>query len=141
MWTHTWEKTFKNVSKEVIWKLWTDINHWPKWHDDLEYCQLHGQFEKGAYFTLKPKKMREVSIQITDVSPGVEFTDCTTFFGAKMYDTHSMLETENGLTIKNKMLVTGPLSWIWVKLVANYVANTIPDETEALITLARTYNE
>lgn len=137
MWTHTWEKTYQNVGKQAIWQLWADINNWPKWHDDLEYCQLHGKFEKGSFFTLKPKNMRGVNIEITDIQPGLAFTDCTTFWGAKMYDTHSMVETDNGITIKNEMRVKGPMSWLWVKLVARYVASTIPNETEALVKLAR----
>jgi hypothetical protein len=54
-----------------------------------------------------------------------------------MYDTHAMEETKDGLKITNTLVVTGPLKWLWIKLVAQNVADTIPEETEALITRAR----
>ena len=50
-----------------------------------------------------------------------------------MYDTHALQETADGLIITNTLVVTGPLKWLWVKLVAQHVANTVPNEMDALI--------
>jgi hypothetical protein len=52
-----------------------------------------------------------------------------------MFDTHSMEETAEGLKLTNKLVVTGPLKWLWIKLVAQNVANTVPDEMETLVKL------
>jgi len=71
---------------------------------------------------------------------GHKFTDCTKFPGAKMYDTHMMEETENGIRLSNKLVVTGILRLLWVKLVAKNVADTIPQEMDALVLLARSKN-
>lgn len=136
MWTRTYSKTFKNVEKEEIWRIWTDVNNWPKWHGDLDYCKMEGSFEIGKHFILKPKGVRPVKIIITEIDEGNKFTDCTSFFGAKMYDTHALEETPNGLQLTNILVVTGPLKWLWIKLVAQDVANTVPDEMEALVELA-----
>jgi hypothetical protein len=54
-----------------------------------------------------------------------------------MYDTHTMEVTTEGLRITNTLMVSGPLKWLWIKLVAQHVADTIEEETEALIRLAR----
>lgn len=137
MWIRKYQKTFKNIKRKDIWRIWTDINLWPTWHGDLEYCKLEGRFEVGNHFFLKPKRMKAVKIMLTEVNEGYSFTDCTTFLGAKMYDTHAMEETKDGLKITNTLVVTGPLKWLWIKLVAQNVADTIPEETEALITRAR----
>lgn len=137
MWTHTFRKTYKNVKKEAVWNLWTDIPNWPKWHGDLEYCKMEGPFEVGNFFFLKPKNMKPVKISLTEINWGQSFTDCTEFFGAKMYDTHTLKETSQGLEMENTLLVTGPLTWLWVKLVAQHVANTGEEEMEMLINLAR----
>jgi hypothetical protein len=51
-----------------------------------------------------------------------------------------MEETPEGLRIMNTLVVTGPLKWLWIKLVAKNVADTAPDETEALVNLARGAN-
>jgi hypothetical protein len=81
--------------------------------------------------------MSAVKIMLTEVNHGSSFTDCTTFFGAKMYDTHALEQTPEGLKLINTLIVTGPLRWLWIKLVAQHVANSIPEETENLIALAR----
>ncbi|MBX9743157.1 MAG: SRPBCC family protein [Chthoniobacterales bacterium] len=137
IWKKTFTKIYPGVSKEIVWQILTDINHWPKWHGDLDDCKLEGTFAVGNYFMLKPKGMRPVKIVLTDIQEGCSFTDCTTFFGARMYDTHAMEITTEGLRITNTLMVTGPLKWLWVKLVAQHVADTIEEETEALISLAR----
>jgi hypothetical protein len=133
MWTRTHSKVCENVSKEEVWNIWTDVNHWPQWHGDLDYCNMEGPFEVGNHFMLKPKGISAVKIVLTDVQKGREFTDCTTFFGAKMHDTHFVEETEKGLLLTNHLVVTGPLKWLWIKLVAQNVADTVPDEMDALI--------
>ncbi len=137
MWVRTFSRTYSNVSKEKIWELWTDINNWPTWHGDLDYCKLEGAFEVGNHFMLKPKGVRAVKIILTKIVAGHSFTDCTAFFGAKMYDTHTMEETPEGLKLTNKLVVNGPLYWLWIKLVAQNVADTIPGEMDALVKHAR----
>lgn len=137
MWKRTYSKTFTGITKESIWRIWTDINNWPTWHDDLEYCTLKGPFKVGNHFILKPKNMGPVTITLVAIEPGKSFTDCTTFFGAKMYDTHAVEETPEGLKLTNTLIVTGPLQWLWIFLVARHVAQSIPKETEALVQRAR----
>ena len=137
MWTRTYSKTFQGLKREDIWRIWTDINNWPTWHGDLDYCKLEGDFKVGNHFFLKPKGVQPVKIVLTEINEGYSFTDCTSFFGAKMYDTHAMEETVDGLKLTNKLVVTGPLKWLWIKLVAQNVADTIAEETESLIKLAR----
>jgi hypothetical protein len=137
MWMQTYSNFYPDVSPEVIWKIWTDINNWPHWHDDLDYCKLEGDFNVGNHFILKPKSVPAVKIILTEINEMHSFTDCTKFFGAKMYNTHSMEVKDNGVILSNKLVVTGPLKWLWIKLVAQNVANTVPDEMDALVNLAR----
>ncbi len=137
MWIKSYTKVYQGITKEDIWKLWTDVNNWPTWHGDLEYCTLEGSFAVGNHFMLKPKGVKPVKIMLTEIEEGRKFTDCTSFFGAKMVDTHEMEETPEGLRLTNTLKVTGPLTFLWVKLVAQNVAETIPQEMEALVDLAR----
>ncbi len=138
MWTRTYSKIYADVKKEDIWKLWTDVNNWPSWHGDLDYCKMEGDFVVGNHFYLKPKGVGQVKIMLMEIEEGGSFTDCTSFFGAKMYDTHSLEETPEGLLLTNTLVVTGPLRWLWIKLVAQNVADTVPEEMEALVKLAQT---
>ena len=141
MWEKIHKKVYTGITKEAIWSVWTDVNSWPKWHDGLEYCKMQGPFVVGNHFMLKPKTMGPVKITLTEVIQGYSFTDCTTFFGAKMYDTHSIEETSEGLVLCNKLVVTGPLAWVWIKLVAQYVANSVPKKMDASVKVAKELHE
>jgi hypothetical protein len=83
MWIKTYNKTFQGINKDTIWRIWTDVNNWPTWHGDLDYCKLEGKFEVGNYFMLKPKGVSPVKIKLIDIKPGQDFTDCTSFFWRK----------------------------------------------------------
>ncbi|MEQ9115451.1 MAG: SRPBCC family protein [Rickettsiales bacterium] len=137
MWKKSHSKIYKNVSISKIWNLWKDVNNWPKWHDDLEYCKLIGKFEKGNFFTLKPKGGPKVKIELLDVQPEKSFIDCTKFPGAKMYDTHKIEKTKDGIKISNEVRVEGILSFLWVKIVAKDVAASAPKEMDKIAELAR----
>ena len=87
---------------------------------------MEGSFEVGKHFILKPKGVRPVKIILTEIDDGHRFTDCTNFFGAKMYDTHALEETPEGLKLTNILVVKGPLKYLWIKLVAQNVADSVP---------------
>lgn len=139
MWIRSHTQVVEGVKKDDIWRIWIDVNNWPKWHGDLEYCKMDGPFAVGNHFMLKPKGAPAVKIELMEIEEGRKFTDCTTFFGAKMYDTHEIEETKEGLRLTNTLVVTGPLKFLWIKLVAQNVAAFVPQEMEVLVALAR-YN-
>ncbi len=137
MWTKTYSKVFQGINREDIWRVWTDVNSWPKWQNDLDDCKMEGSFSVGNHFLLKPKGVKAVKIVLTKIEEGRGFTDCTKFPLAKMYDNHEMEETPQGLKLTHTLVVTGPLQWLWVKLVAKNVADTVPAQVEALVNFAR----
>lgn len=136
-WTRTTTKTYPGLSKDAVWRLWTDVNGWSRWHSDLDLCKLEGRFEKGNHFLLKPKGAPTFKIELTAVEEGRAFTDCTKFFGARMFDSHLLEETPEGVRLTNTLTVEGPLAFLWIKLVAQKVAATVPAENDALVALAK----
>lgn len=140
MWVREYSKVYQGIKKKDVWQIWTDVNNWPAWHGDLDYCKMNGEFKEGNFFLLKPKGVPKVKIDLIEIVDEHKFTDCTRFFGAKMYDTHTMEEVENGIRLTNKIIVTGMLRFLWIKLVAKNVAATIPQEMDALVALARSKN-
>ena len=137
MWKRTTSKVYQDVKKEAVWSILTDVNKWATWHGDLDSCTMEGPFKAGNHFMLKPKGMSAVKIVLTDVQPDAQFTDCTTFFGAKMPHTFLLEETSEGLRITSTLVVTGWLSWLWIKLVAQHVADSVKEEMDAAVVLAR----
>lgn len=146
MWVQSYSNIYKDISIQKVWNLWADINNYLSWHDDLDYCRLEGPFTVGNYFTLKPKGGPVFKIYITELLENnngkyKRFTDCTKFFGAKMYDIHELEETEEGIRISNTIKVTGWLSYLWVHLVAKHVAKSSSKEMAALVKLTRNEHE
>ncbi len=133
MWVREYTKIYQNVRVEDVWKVLTDVNHWPTWHSDLEDCVMEGEFKVGNHFMLTPKGMGPVKITLIDVKPNHSFTDLTKFFGAVMMDTHEIVQEGPHVRLKNTLVVKGPLRYLWIKLVAQHVADSIPEEMDALI--------
>lgn len=137
MWTRTYSKIYVGVKKEDIWRLWADVNNWPVWDTELEYCKMDSDFVEGAHFILKPKGGPKVKIILSKVIPHKRFEDYCTFIGARMYDDHVLEETPDGLCITNTITVTGFLSFLWVRLVAKNVAEAVPHHMDRLADLAK----
>ena len=113
------------------------MNQWHLWNPGIEFATLEGPFKVGSFFTLKPKGVRSVRIQLTKVVKNKLYEDCTKFPGATMYGMHEMIDTKEGLKLTTTMTVSGFLSFLWVRLVAQGVVNKLPEQTNALVNLAK----
>jgi len=128
MWTRSHSITSKEVTKEQMWKLFANVNEWHTWDEGIEYARMQGRFEKGNHFLLKPKGGPEVKIELIEVNENQKFTDVTKFPLAKMYDEHRFDETPEGLKITSTLRVEGILGFVWRKLVAENIANALPQD-------------
>lgn len=137
MWVKSYSKVYPAVKKEDIWRLWADVNHWPKWDKELEYCQLESSFINGSQFILKPLGGPKIKITLSEVIINQKFTNYCNFFGAIMYVAHELKEIPEGLCITHVIRVTGPLRFIWVNLIAKNVAKSAPKHMDILVDLAR----
>ena len=133
MWARTYTTISKEVSKEQMWKLFADVNNWHTWDQGIEYAKIEGKFEEGNHFILKPKKGPKVKIALVETIENQKFTDFTKFPLAKMYGEHTFMDTPEGLKITTTMTVRGPLAGLWVKLVAQDIVNSLPEEMAAQI--------
>ncbi len=136
MWTRTHSIVTDKVTKEQIWKLFADVNKWHTWDEGIEFAKLEGKFEKGNHFKLRPKGGPDVKVELLKTVENVMFLDVTSFPLAKMYDKHEFKETPEGLEITNTITVKGLLSFLWVKLVAKKIAESLPSDMEKQIETA-----
>ncbi len=141
MWTKKYTKIYKDINKTQIWRHWADVNNWPKWDDELEYCRLQGPFAAGSQFILKPVGGPKVTITLSHVVENERFTDYCQFLGAQMVDDHLLEETDEGLRFTSTITVTGPLSFLWVWLVAKKVANSLPKNFDQLVKMVARHEE
>jgi hypothetical protein len=137
MWESTYSKTFADVTKESVWALWADVNHWHEWDHDIEWARMSDAFAEGSRFELKPKGGPRVPIRFSRVEALRGYTDLTKFPLAAMYGIHDMEETPDGLKLTVTIRIEGPLSWLWKKIVAQNVAADMPKQLDSLTAYAR----
>lgn len=133
MWVRSYSKLYKGITRQQIWKLWTNVNQWPLWDHDIEYCNLDGPFEVGASFILKPKGAPKVTVSLIAIENEKMFTDCTVFFGAKMYGKHELSLEGDELRLTTTMMVTGILKYLWIRLVAQGIVDMLPEQMDTLV--------
>lgn len=137
MWSKSYSKTVRGLKASQLWEVWTDVNQWHTWQDDIEYAQIEGEFKQGNIFRFKPKGGPNFNIELTRVEPNSVFVDLTRFPLAKMYDVHELIDRGDELEIKTTVSIEGPLSFIWRKIVAENVADGMREQTERLIQKAK----
>lgn len=136
MWTRSHTIVTKDVTKEQMWQLFADVNNWQTWDQGIEYARMNGKFEKGNYFTLRPKGGPDVKIELYEIIQNKRFTDLTRFPLAKMYGDHELEETADGLKITTTMTVTGPLGFLWRKLVAQKIVDNLAADMQVQVKAA-----
>ena len=136
MWSKSHSIVTKDVTKEQMWKLFSDVNNWKSWDESIVFSSLEGKFEAGNYFNFQPKGGPKMKIKILEAIENKNFTDLTTFPLAKMYGEHLFEETPEGLKLTTTMKVEGFLSFLWVKLVAQKIIDTLPEDMSNQIKVA-----
>ena len=136
MWTKSYSIVTKSVTKEQMWKLFADVNNWHTWDNGIEFAKLEGKFEKGNYFALRPKGGPNVKVELLETIENKSFLDVTKFPLAKMYDNHVFEEIKDELKITNTISMKGILGFLWVKLVAQKIADALPNDMQEQIKAA-----
>ena len=133
MWTKSYSKIVENLDAARVWTVWTDVDQWHTWQDDIEYAKLNGEFEKGGLIHFKPRGGPNIKLELAEVKPNSVFVDLTRFPLARMFDSHELIDHGGNLEIKSTIRIQGPLSFLWRKLVAENVANGLEQQTDKLI--------
>lgn len=136
MWTKSHTIVTKDVTREQIWKLFANVNEWHTWDKGIEFAKLEGNFEKGNWFLLRPKGGPNVKIRLLETIKNKRFLDVTHFPLAKMYDDHIFEDTPDGVIITHTITVKGLLGFLWVKIVAQKLADALPLDMQAQINAA-----
>lgn len=137
MWSKTYSITTNEVTKEQMWKLFADVNGWHTWDSGVENAQLNGQFEQGNHILLKPKSGPKIKIVLSKVVEKQLFITASSFPLGKIYHQHLFEETSDGLRISYTITVKGVLSFLWVKLIAQNLFNSIPKDVVKQINIAK----
>ena len=84
MWTRSYSLETNEVTKEQMWRLFSNVNDWHLWDDGIEYAKIEGNFLKGNFFELKPKGGPKVKIELLETIENKMFLDLSGFFGVSI---------------------------------------------------------
>jgi uncharacterized protein YndB with AHSA1/START domain len=137
MFRHIYSTTITDLSAKRVWSVWSDVDQWHCWQDDIEFARLDGRFQSGSTFKFKPKGGPTMDIELTRVEPNAAFTDLTRFPLARMLDSHELIERDGALEVRTTISLSGPLAFLWRKLVVDRIVSDLPHQTERLLQRAR----
>jgi len=135
MWT-TEVSRKTTATKEQIWKLWADVPNGKIWDEEVETSELFGQFQTGTKGILKPAGGPKTKFEMTECSKFKSFTDRSFLPLCKMDFIHTMNETNDGLEITHKIVMTGFMTFLFSKVIGSKIKVELPVAVEKLIELA-----
>jgi hypothetical protein len=137
MWSKSYSTTVTDLTAEKVWSVWTDVDRWKDWQDDIEFANLEGSFVEAGIIQFRPKGGPTLKLELTEVVPKRKFVDLTRFPLAKMHDSHELISHADGLEIRTTISLSGPLAFVWRKIVAEGIVSGLEAQTAKLIERCR----
>ncbi|PJZ69604.1 polyketide cyclase [Leptospira perolatii] len=137
MWSFRYSTKFSGVGSDNLWKAVADINSWNHWSQDVEWTKLEGEPKEGKDFFLKPKGEPKVRITISEAKFPNRFSDVTHLPGAKMNVVHSFQDVKEGTEVEILVTISGPLGFLWKKIIGESQAKGMPEELVRLAEFAK----
>ena len=141
MWkyTHSLEAEAKI---EKIWRLYSNVDSWPKWDRGLEKVTLDGEFLTGTEGMIKPVDQDWMKFKLIEVDPLVGFSDETKIpaTDSVIRFVHTITKLPSGKTkITHTVSIHGKDSDILGKTFGPTLASGIPEIMKNIASLAITF--
>jgi hypothetical protein len=118
---------------DQLWNTLTDIQNWNTWDHDIAWTSIEGPVKQGAEFYLKPKDGPKTKLHISEYTAPNVFSDVAYLPLAKMRTTHRFTQTEMGIEINIEVEVSGFLSFLWSRIIAQNQIKGAEQQTQNLI--------
>jgi hypothetical protein len=121
------------AKKEQVWNLWADVAHWNSWDSTVKSSELYGDFNVGTKGAVKLAGGPKSKFVITDCKPFETFTNRSFMPLCKVDFTLIIAETQNGLLVTYRQVMTGFLTFLFSTLFGKMMAKGLPKGLEDLI--------
>jgi len=127
-----------DIDRDRLFRALADLKRWPEWDDDIRAVELEGVPAAGSHFTLHLKDGSAVALMVEAIEPPSTFVDQAKLPLARMQSRHELLPAEGGGTrLRHVITLSGPLAWLWDRLVARKIVQGLPRQTERMAAYAR----
>jgi hypothetical protein len=124
------------ASPSAIFDRWADVATWPQWNADTEWVTLDGAFTQGGTGVLKPKGGPNVKFVIEKLTE-TEFVDVSRLMGARLTFSHVVTPTTDGCDVDVAITMSGPLAWLWNRILGKGLAASVQPDLQALAQAAQ----
>ena len=121
---------------ETIFAIWADIDHWAAHDKGIEWAKLTDSFTAGGHYTIKPKGGPKVKATILTIEPNKKFIDVSHLMGAKLTFDHTIITQGSETIIDIVMTLSGPMSWLWAKILGKNQQADLDESTANVIAKA-----
>jgi hypothetical protein len=129
-----------DAAPEVIFRIWSEVEHWNKWDPDTKESSLHGPFAVGSRGRIVPAKGRGVSMQITECTPNRSFTVEASVPLFRMQFVHELIPKTNGTRVVHRVLFSGALTFLLGRVVGAQVRKGLPRTMKSLRQYAESWH-
>lgn len=126
------------AKSEQIWELWTDVSNWSTWDSEVSYSKIVGKFQVGSNGIIKPRVGPKSKFKIIECTAFKSFTSRGVLPLCKIDLIHTISNTETGLLITHKIVMTGLMTFLFAKVIGSKISASLPESVENLIKLAET---
>jgi hypothetical protein len=127
-----------DIDRDRLFRTLADLKGWPEWDDDILSVDCEGPPRAGSRFTLRLKDGSAVELTVEALEPPALFVDRAKLPLARMVSRHELLPAEGGRTrLRHVIETSGPLGWLWDRLVARKIAAGLPRQAERMAGYAR----
>lgn len=130
-------QTTSKAPPSALFARWADMATWPEWNSDIEWVRLDGAFAEGSTGVLKPKGGPKVKFVIERLVPDREFVDVSKLLGARLtFAHHTAIRADGGSTVDVEITITGPLGWLWTRILGKGLKASAQPDLERLAAAA-----
>jgi len=124
------------ASEAKIWQIFTDVENWKEWIDDIEYSTIEGTFEDGTLVTIKNiGKSKLSSSPLKDVVVNKSFILQVKMPLSKVDFIHEIVKDSDALKVRFAVEVSGTLAFFIKTIFRKSVAKSLPRVTKKLVDL------
>lgn len=126
--------TYKTADQ--IWKLYASPETWNTWDHETEWAKLNGPFAAGSTIDFKPKGASSIVTTIELCVPMQRVLDKTRLPLATLLFDHVLEQTAAGLRVTHTVTISGPLTFVWKRLIGYKIAAGLPTSMQNLVNAA-----
>ncbi|UPY77158.1 polyketide cyclase/dehydrase and lipid transport [Leptospira weilii] len=124
------------ASSTQLWKVYQDVSNWKAWDHEIEESFLNGEFKVGSKGMLKPKGGPKTWFRLMEVRDKELFSDLTNLPLCKLEFRHELFSTNSGTKFVHTVTFSGPLSFLFSRVIGNKIRKELPGAMKNLAKLA-----